>query len=726
MKRNETFGSPVSPEVIKVIKAREKFFNPEEGRPKTPREHSLINSNTAWVKLRSSINKLTNNEVKQFEKDPTGKLNLSGKSTEAKEFILFNGRQSYEKGSGYTIKQGVGGDKSPAYKFDDRLGYRPMPGITNFKVASKNTYGTLQQAEVDFVVWTLEDLESAELLFFRPGYSCLLEWGHSVIVTPSSECKEVSSESFSLGDETFFDTPGVSAESIEKEIATKREQSDFQYDALFGFITNFSWQYRSDGGYDCSLRIVSRGTVLDSIKTGNTEDITDQLKKKIEKNNEHRKSIYHAIFGALESASTLTSVAIDGKEAVRNHLDSSEFANKLKDFKAFGFQLDIVKGKYALYFNERHHDLRYIPLYTVVDIFNLFIAIKDPTTKTSFSKFVLDNPNKYLTFPQHYSLDPLVAIVPKIPENSQTGIETSKFIISKRGLHKEVQNFAKSQGGHDKIHNIMVSTEYVKTAIDNVLDAADTEPVGMLDVFQSVLTGINEAFGGINELDISLTQEGEHTIVDRKNPEREEVRNMEALNLTGLNSTVVDIGLSSKISSQIAAQVSIAAQGSTGNYKDNVSTILQWNKGAIDRIIPIKRPNDKKVEEQAAKTEEAQAEFINDLIEVFSDFNEFDADYLGATWSELKPANTSLIKRLLREHIAQQPNPITPGVVPVELSIKMLGITGFKVGLAFKIKEGLLPEKYNKYGYIITGLENEIGTDNRWYTTIKTQFYNIF
>lgn len=723
MKRNETFGSPVSPEVIKVIKAREAFLS---SNTKTPREHSLINSNTAWVKLRSSINEIDEDQQKEFLNDTSGKLTLTGDSTKAKQFILFNGRQSFEKGSGYSIKQGLDKDKSPAYTFDDRLGYRPMPGITNFKVASKNTYGTLLQAEVDFVVWTLEDLESAELLFFRPGYSCLLEWGHSVIVTPSSECREVSSESFSLDDDYFFNTKGASVKFIEDDIAAKRKESDFQYDALFGFITNFSWQYRSDGGYDCSLRIVSRGTVLDSIKTGNTEDNTDQLKEKIEKNNEHRKSIYHGIFGALENASTLTSVTIDGKKTASDYFESKKFVNKLKDFKAFGFQLDVVKGKYALYFNERDIDVRYIPLYTVIDIFNNYIAIKDPTTKTRFSEFVLDNPNKYLTFPQHYSLDPLVAIVPKIPKNSKTGIETSKFIISKRDLHKKMSDFAESQGGSDKIHNIMVSTEYVKTTIDNVLDAADTEEVGMLDVFQSILTGINEAFGGINELDITTTEDGSHTIVDRKNPEREEVKNMEALNLTGLNSTVVDIGLSSKISSQIAAQVSIAAQGSTGNYKDNVSTILQWNKGAIDRIIPVKRPNDDDVKEQAKKTEEAQAEFINDLIEVFEDFNEFDADYLGATWSELKPANTALIKRLLREHIADEPNPVTPGVVPVELSIKMLGITGFKVGLAFKIKEGLLPSKYDKYGYIITGLENEIGTDNRWYTTISTQFYNIF
>ena len=55
----------------------------------------------------------------------------------------------------------------------------------------------------------------------------------------------------------------------------------------------------------------------------------------------------------------------------------------------------------------------------------------------------------------------------------------------------------------------------------------------------------------------------------------------------------------------------------------------------------------------------------------------------------------------------------------------MLGITGFKVGLSFKIKPGILPSKYDDFAYIITGLENDIGADNKWYTTIKTQFYNV-
>ena len=85
MKRNETFGSPVSPEVIKVIKAREAFLS---SNTKTPREHSLINSNTAWVKLRSSINEIDEDEQKEFLNDTSGELTLTGDPTEAKEFIL--------------------------------------------------------------------------------------------------------------------------------------------------------------------------------------------------------------------------------------------------------------------------------------------------------------------------------------------------------------------------------------------------------------------------------------------------------------------------------------------------------------------------------------------------------------------------------------------------------------------------------------------------------------
>ena len=134
-----------------------------------------------------------------------------------------------------------------------------------------------------------------------------------------------------------------------------------------------------------------------------------------------------------------------------------------RDFKAFGYTLDIADGKYAYWINEDAIDLRYIPLYTVLDIFNTFVALKDPKTKGEFSKFLIFNENKYLTFPEHFSLDPLVAVKPEIPSG-----ETSKFFIEKKDLHSKMASFASSQGGADKIGNIMVSTHFVSVFFEFV------------------------------------------------------------------------------------------------------------------------------------------------------------------------------------------------------------------------------------------------------------------
>ena len=67
-----------------------------------------------------------------------------------------------------------------------------------------------------------------------------------------------------------------------------------------------------------------------------------------------------------------------------------------------------------------------------------------------------------------------------------------------------------------------------------------------------------------------------------------------------------------------------------------------------------------------------------------------------------------------------------PEPIPVELSFKLDGIGGLKVAETFTIAEGILPRLYqNRFGYIITGLEHTIGADNKWETSVTTQFYLI-
>jgi len=721
----ETFSSGIAHDISNVIKKREEVFADDR---KTADDLQLLHSNTAWIKLRSSVNVgddsiaeelVAKKYIKQADAD---KLFNSATSELAEQMVLLSGtRTAFQGGSNPGLRQGVAEgtdyDLTKAYNWDIRTGYRPMGGITSLTVTSKNTYGTLQQAEVSFVLWTLEDLEKASNLYFKPGYSALLEWGHSVYVDTDGNIERTGVNHGTVADEKFFkDGKFV---TIENNVNAIRENHSYNYDGLFGFITNFNWSFRADGGYDCSIKIVSKGSVLDSLKTGKASDAASPADNEEEQDKEDLKTAWHAHFAPIEKAYTGLRYneekrrVIDGNKAIDDAKVGLKGSN-LKKFSAFGFETDIVEGSYALAINEKSINLRYIPLYTVLDIFNNYGTIQEPKTKQSLVKFDIESQNKYLTYDEHFSLDPLPVVLPKVPKGDYTN-----YSLTRGDLHKSIEQFAGTNS--DKIMYLMVSTHLVKGELDKVIDSTE-EGLGILDAIKGILAAINSALGGINELDISKVSEDTYTIVDRKKTlfENEASPKPPVLAVTGLSSTILDLSLSSTISNQIAAQVSIAAQGAPGNFSDNVSNLLRWNGATVDRHFKRKETN--KDTENNDEAEQREAKFKEKYDEVWKDFNEKDSDYLGATWADCKPGAISLIQRGVRP---QFKGGKVPGTIPVELKIKMLGIAGMKIGQSFKIKPGVLPSIYDSFGYLITGLNHEIGSDNKWYTNIKTQFYAV-
>jgi hypothetical protein len=53
---------------------------------------------------------------------------------------------------------------------------------------------------------------------------------------------------------------------IFKELNIKTTNSSGNYDFMFGYVMNYSWKLRDDGGYDCSTEIISTGEILESYK----------------------------------------------------------------------------------------------------------------------------------------------------------------------------------------------------------------------------------------------------------------------------------------------------------------------------------------------------------------------------------------------------------------------------------------------------------------------------
>ena len=165
---------------------------------------------------------------------------------------------------GNTNRGGIGGaygDPSIRSNAANGFGIVPMPGIISANIETKSAYGSLRQAKVNFVCHNQRQLEILELLYMRPGYTLLLEWGWTPYIDNSGNTQNVNNYI-----NNFFDST-MTTKKLEAEILDKKEKSGGNYDALIGYCKNFNYTLRSDGGYNCETEIIAKGEVIESLKT---------------------------------------------------------------------------------------------------------------------------------------------------------------------------------------------------------------------------------------------------------------------------------------------------------------------------------------------------------------------------------------------------------------------------------------------------------------------------
>ena len=56
--------------------------------------------------------------------------------------------------------------------------------------------------------------------------------------------------------------------NIFKDLFDKSKEHFGNYDALYGYVKNYNWTARMDGGYDCTTTVISIGEILESLKVG--------------------------------------------------------------------------------------------------------------------------------------------------------------------------------------------------------------------------------------------------------------------------------------------------------------------------------------------------------------------------------------------------------------------------------------------------------------------------
>jgi len=603
----------IRPEVLRQLKSRENIFSKKN---RNQDDLYFLNSKTGWVRLISSIN---TDALYRFE--TTGDLNLSSSNPNlAKKFILSSPvdlNTDLKKRDGILVSGNTG-----LYNFTDAMGYRPSPGITDFKIVSKNRWGTIREATINFNVWSISDINFIEKLYFHPGFTGIVEWGHTIYVDEKGTVQTSPAFDTSLPD--FFEKKTFG--QIEEVIAENREKHNFNYDGFIGYFKNFSWSFRADGGYDCSVSLISLGEVLESLST---KLPPIRISSKTESKPQNYKTFIHQFIDEVKMA--------EGEDLGNKttRVKIKHLPNELKEpiKTVTGYNDDITIAKVLQVITGVNgitgHDttrLAYVSLRNLLNIVNLRYGLNYnnntcfESEKSVYFATGKEGVAQFNTFPEHFSLDPTVCILPQnpqfenleLPVSVKFGEDNEVYSIDPELLEKQIGlvdvkrdlldlvNIPKNQ---TRIDIAVKNCLSIYICLETVLESLEkfTTPAGsnfelpILDFVKDILIKVNEALGNITELDVATYDETGriYSVVDRKfQPiiSKEEVDFQ--FNLTGLKSQFSNLSIQSKISNKLGSMISIAAQGTDpsstikqGNYNEDTSLWRVYNRGLVDRHI---------------------------------------------------------------------------------------------------------------------------------------------
>jgi len=321
--------------------------------------------------------------------------------------------------------------------------------------------------------------------------------------------------------------------------------------------------------------------------------------------------------------------------------------------------------------------------------------------------------SKYRTFDYHTSADPGVCILPNtngwpLLEKVKNGI--TDFI----------------EGDPTEILNILVNFNILEKHLKALVDSSKEQRT-VYNLFDPIFASLNDAMGGINELGFHY-EESEQTfyIVDRQ-VQVEKKEDLPILNITGLKSSVTQFDFTTKLSPAIATMVAVSAQASGEDVGLEAEALFKWNEGLTDRITTKRKQNVNKTATTAAEKETAKQETLKQQQGRINGITKI----LNTVWKD-KIYNSDDIKNAVIQYQAYTAYYLQAykdtgrtggpaGIIPFEVGIEMDGISGIKIGQAFQINQGIMPNRYyGTIGFLVTGVEHTIA-NNRWITKLKAQ-----
>lgn len=699
------------------------------------------NSNNSWLRVASSVNVADTflAQVSDFQLEGNGlakNLVLFGPSVNDKgEF----GNKALSDPNDTLANQvlanyGVAGNTS-------KWGYTPPPAVESLSIQALNR-GAIRKASLSIVAHNPDQFRLIETLYLRLGFTILVEWGHGVYYDNEGNLERRNA--FSTKPFTAFMGGGQEGNftRINSLIEEEIEHSNYNYDGFLGYISNFNWSFQSDGTYQIQLDVISRGGLIDSLRTNHpaTEDATNKVSKEVFEDPKNPKGeIITQVFQTVKDA-TKGEYAGDfmdtngdwwwsGSPGVEGQVQSENGMIWVKIEDYFGFP--ISKGSEIVRFdmktNGAPHLREEVPQYYVTMGFFLRL-LQDRCLYYNGTEPILGISHFYqrsamLTHPYQQSIDPKVCLLGK---SSSPAITDGKNSAGKNSYPRGAEFddlFRTDNRFKGDIMGILLNLDFILETITATKDEEGRVALG--DLVTNILDGVMDATGNLNSLKISYAEKTnrlqifDDMSIPGVTPEGETAKiyiyGVDTKNNEG--SFVKDVSFSSKIFPNLQNSVAIAAQNPDATAGEQISSFQRLNKGLVDRIAsgtkPYKQPTSKSPYQLFTK-------------EIYNVSN-----HLSQCWnlgtlheqSRIDEASTPL-QSILNYDLqwrAGLGEITSPFFIPVELSLTMHGIAGFDLYTKFDIgPDYILPPSYpSNVNFIVQGVSHDI-KDNEWTTTVNT------
>lgn len=735
------FKSTFKPFVVRQISTRQNLLAQQERGMEFSK---YVSGKAPWVRMTSFVDYNNSSDLAK-------KYILSGGTLYKYNVKSADGKSTVSR---VTARYGVGGDGA-SYGGDlssTQYGPRPMPGISQVTTRSLGAYGSLTEATVKFYAWDVQQLEELSILFLRPGYKVLLEWGWSLYLDTSvqgetakertnSKTLNTNYSTFSIENMPFatiaaFDK-NITQDIIYDKLETLRHQYSGNYDGVLGSIRNFEYSLLPNGAYECTTVLISIGDVIDTIKMNDTIGVGVPSKDpNAPVSSLEIKSQFEQLFDAycklsptntrgLKSNAFIASIDADIKSSDAPFIDTNIYTT----VNPIGVSQIIPVSDYSPLDARYNH---YIQFAYLLQIFNSYKNLFSDKDQKQIDIEIPCNPTRKDTISNglcqasynSVSINPNVVLIknPKATlftdKNGTSGFIPPVYNIESPVSLSGFKDYLYSNTNLGIIGNLYISIGKI-IALYKQLAVSSNGYVYLGTFLSKLLEDVSFSLGSINDFD-KYVNDNKVCIIDKhytEDPADANVNSKFKINILGNSSIVRQHKINSKIFPSQASMIAIAAQSRENVASVQTSTYTYLNEGLTDRLFG-KTLNEK---DSSTTDEQRKKNIVNQIASLI----QFVKDYVldNKNLSAFNEGNLATINGYLNSLLVEIDGGTDyKAVIPISVELTIDGLSGLTIGEIFTVDKNVLPKDYKQksIGFIVTGVSNEIKT-NGWETTIQSQ-----